>query len=67
MALSESSANHHFPTKRLVLNSRGRQLAERLRAARAFVAADGQIYTVGPCGFVPRSARIDPARRRHAA
>jgi hypothetical protein len=37
--------------------------AKALREARIFKAADGQVYPVGPCGYVPRSAQLDPARR----
>jgi hypothetical protein len=36
---------------------------EKHRRARTFVAADDMTYPVGPCGFVPRSAKFDPARR----
>lgn len=31
-------------------------------AAGTFVAEDDKVYPVGPCGFVPRSAKFDPAR-----
>lgn len=34
-----------------------------LRKAGEFVAADGQRYPIGPCGYVPRSAQVDPTRR----
>lgn len=34
------------------------------RKARTFVAADGFTYPAGLCGFVPKSARLDPARGR---
>ncbi|MBX3465316.1 MAG: hypothetical protein KF878_00270 [Planctomycetes bacterium] len=39
------------------------QRAELLQA-RAFIAADGKRYPVGPCGYVPKSAQFDPARAR---
>lgn len=38
---------------------------DALRKARKFVAADGSRYRVGPCGYVPRSAQLDPARRKN--
>jgi hypothetical protein len=45
------------------LTDRGKDLVATLRGARAFIAADNVVYGVGPCGYVPRSARVDPARQ----
>lgn len=39
-------------------------LRKQLLAARAFVARDGRAYPAGPCGYVPRSARLDPLRSK---